>query len=44
MAAKRDSQHYHVYVVELDDRVWNNGRFRRCNPDFPWECPSSTSA
>ena len=27
-------QHYHVYVVELDDRVWNNARFRRCNPDY----------
>jgi enterochelin esterase-like enzyme len=20
---------HHVYVVELDDRVWNHGRFRR---------------
>jgi hypothetical protein len=25
--------HYHVYVVELDDRVWNAARFRRANPD-----------
>jgi hypothetical protein len=25
--------HHHVYVVELDDRVWNEGRFRRANPD-----------
>ena len=25
---------YHVYVVELEDRVWNNARFRRCNPDY----------
>lgn len=25
---------HHVYVVELDDRVWNNGRFRRANPDY----------
>ena len=25
--------HYHVYVVELDDRVWNVARFRRANPD-----------
>lgn len=24
---------HHVYVVELDDRVWNEGRFRRANPD-----------
>jgi predicted GIY-YIG superfamily endonuclease len=27
------SHHYHVYVIELDDRVWNSGKFRRCNPD-----------
>ncbi len=26
--------HYHVYVVELDDRVWNSARFRRANPDY----------
>jgi len=26
--------HYHVYVVELDDRVWNVARFRRANPDY----------
>lgn len=25
--------HYDVYVVELDDRVWNAARFRRANPD-----------
>ena len=25
---------HHVYVVELDDRVWNHGRFRRANPDY----------
>ena len=25
--------HYHVYVVELDDRVWNHARFRRANPE-----------
>ena len=24
--------HYHVYVVQLDDRVWNAARFRRANP------------
>ena len=34
MARRRDPQHYHVYVVELDDRVWNNARFRRCNTDY----------
>jgi hypothetical protein len=28
------SHHYHVYVVELSDEVWNNGRFRRANPDY----------
>ncbi|MBK8073793.1 MAG: hypothetical protein IPK34_18010 [Ramlibacter sp.] len=26
--------HYHVYVIELDDRVWNHARFRRANPDY----------
>jgi hypothetical protein len=26
--------HYHVYVVELSDRVWNLARFRRANPDW----------
>jgi hypothetical protein len=33
MRAKR-GHHYHVYVVELDDRVWNVARFRRSNPDY----------
>jgi hypothetical protein len=28
------SHHYHVYVIELDDRVWNSGKFRRCNPEY----------
>ena len=27
-------RHYHVYVVELDDAVWNIARFRRANPDY----------
>ena len=27
-------QHYHVYVVELDDAVWNFTRFRKANPDY----------
>jgi hypothetical protein len=26
--------HYHVYVVELDDRVWNSAKFRRANPGY----------
>jgi len=26
--------HYHVYVVELDDKVWNAARFRRANPGW----------
>lgn len=26
--------HYHVYVIELADAVWNVGRFRRANPDY----------
>ena len=30
----RDRDHYHVYVVELADQVWNSSRFRRANPDW----------
>ena len=26
--------HYHVYVVELSDRVWNVAKFRRANPEW----------
>ena len=26
-------QKHHVYVVELDDRVWNEPSFRKANPD-----------
>ena len=26
--------HYHVYVVALDDQVWNAARFRRANPGY----------
>ena len=33
MARRRSSHHYHVYVVELGDAVWNEPRFRRANPD-----------
>jgi hypothetical protein len=33
MPCKPRAKH-HVYVVELDDRVWNSGRFRRANPDY----------
>ena len=29
----RRQHHHHVYVVELDDRVWNQARFRKANPD-----------
>ena len=28
------SHHYHVYVIELADQVWNNARFRAANPDY----------
>lgn len=28
------SHHYHVYVIELADTVWNEARFRRANPDY----------
>ena len=28
------SVHYHVYVIQLSDAVWNYAQFRRCNPDY----------
>ena len=34
MATRSRRHHYHVYVVELSDRVWNVGRFRRANPGY----------
>lgn len=34
MATRERRHHYHAYVVELSDQVWNVGRFRRCNPDY----------
>lgn len=35
MPGQRDRRHHHhVYVVELSDRVWNEARFRRANPDY----------
>ena len=32
--ARARSGHHHVYVVRLDDGVWNSARFRRANPDY----------
>jgi len=26
--------HYHVYVIELSKDVLNEGRFKRCNPEY----------
>ena len=34
MMPRKARAKHHVYVVELDDRVWNNRRFRRANPDY----------
>lgn len=28
------THHHHVYVVQLDDAVWNEAAFRRANPDY----------
>ena len=33
MAPRRPALRYNVYVVELDDRVWNEPRFRKANSD-----------
>ncbi len=30
----RKAGQYHVYVIALDDRVWNSAKFRRCNPEY----------
>ena len=32
-ATRGSRHHHHVYVVALDDRVWNEPAFRRANPD-----------
>jgi hypothetical protein len=34
MATRARRHHYHVYVVELADPVWNAVRFRRANPNY----------
>ncbi|MEP6790628.1 MAG: hypothetical protein ABI907_04610, partial [Ramlibacter sp.] len=34
MPRKPRKPHYHVYVVQLDDPVWNSPRFRKANPDY----------
>ena len=34
VARGKRSHRYNVYVVELDDRVWNVARFRHANPDY----------
>ena len=31
--AKPKKHRHHVYVIELDARVWNSARFRTANPD-----------
>ncbi|CAN5783224.1 hypothetical protein BH09PSE5_BH09PSE5_13740 [soil metagenome] len=33
-APRQRRHHYSVYVVELDDTVWNEPRFRKSNPDY----------
>ena len=35
----RSAYHYHVYVIELDDAVWNEPRFRAANPEHSWSRP-----
>ncbi|MEZ5658363.1 MAG: hypothetical protein R3E83_07455 [Burkholderiaceae bacterium] len=34
MASRKPRLSHHVYVIELDDRVWNEPRFRAANPDY----------
>lgn len=33
------THHHHVYVIELDDTVWNEPRFRRANPQYRFARP-----
>jgi hypothetical protein len=33
------ASNFHVYVVQLDERVWNSAKFRRCNPDYVMSQP-----
>jgi hypothetical protein len=33
-APRKRTHRYHVYVIELADQVWNEGRFRKANPDY----------
>lgn len=33
-SVKAARHRHHVYVVELSDRVWNEPRFRKANPDW----------
>ena len=35
----RRKHHYYVYVVVLHDKVWNEARFRRANPDYRFDKP-----
>lgn len=39
MPKRRTAHHYSVYVIELSDRVWNEARFRRANPDYCLDKP-----
>ncbi len=34
MASGRRAHHHSVYVIELDDRIWNRARFRSANPGY----------
>lgn len=36
---RQRAHHHHVYVVELSERVWNEPRFRRANPDYRFARP-----
>jgi hypothetical protein len=40
MASRQQVRHhYHVYVVELSERVWSEARFRRANPQYAFAKP-----
>jgi len=39
MSPRGPALRYYVYVVALDDTVWNEPRFRRANPDYRFDKP-----
>ena len=39
MPRRTAAHRHHVYVIELDERVWSEPAFRRANPDYAHRRP-----